>query len=58
MHINGKEMNALTGNKVFPLIFRSIDMDALTGNAYPGLSALGGGSHRISANHPENPLIP
>jgi hypothetical protein len=25
-------MNALTGNKAFPLIFRSIDMDALTGN--------------------------
>jgi hypothetical protein len=25
-------MNALTGNKAFRLIFRSIDMDALTGN--------------------------
>jgi hypothetical protein len=37
MHIHRKEMNALTGNKAFPLIFRSIDMDALTGNAYPEL---------------------
>jgi hypothetical protein len=30
-------MSALTGNKAFPLIFRSIDMDALTGNAYSEL---------------------
>jgi hypothetical protein len=33
MHINGKEMNALTGNKAVLLSFRSIDMNALTGNA-------------------------
>jgi hypothetical protein len=32
-HINGKEMNALTGNKAVLLIFRSIDINALTGNA-------------------------
>jgi hypothetical protein len=37
MHINRKEMNALTGNKTALLIFRSIDMDVLTGNAYPEL---------------------
>ncbi|MDR1181654.1 MAG: hypothetical protein LBL13_06730 [Bacteroidales bacterium] len=31
-HINGKDMNALTGNKAVLFIFRSIDMNALTGN--------------------------
>jgi hypothetical protein len=33
MNINGKEMNALTGNKAALPIFCSIDMNALTGNA-------------------------
>jgi hypothetical protein len=33
MHISGKEMNALTGNKAVLLIFCSIDINALMGNA-------------------------
>ncbi|MDR1336888.1 MAG: hypothetical protein LBK22_08675 [Tannerella sp.] len=35
MHINREEMNALTGNKAILSISRSMDMNALTGNAYP-----------------------
>jgi hypothetical protein len=33
MNINRKEMNALTGNKAILSIFRSMDINALTGNA-------------------------